>query len=128
MIFDKAWRAKRRAKKEARRDIYDSEEDRLKALLKELDPKDEQFNEKYTKIQSSLNVNNKLRKESLESRRRVPIGDKVSIILKVLGLGGIVAGAGTIIHAEREGMIFTGEKKTLMESITKTIGSLFWTK
>lgn len=114
------WKKQRKAKREARRDPYDKEEVRLKLMLEKLDPKGDD----YAKIQQIIKMNNGLRKESIESKRRVPIEIKGNVLLKLLGLGGVVIGAGSIIKAEKEGMIFTGEKRTLMESITKVLGNL----
>ena len=118
------WRKARKEKREARRDPYDKEEVRLKMMLEKLDP----TGEDYSKVQKIIDTNNKLRKEGIESKRRIPIEHKVSVLLKVLGLGGVIVGAGSIIKAEKEGMIFTGEKKTLMESITRVLGNLLSVK
>ena len=121
MIFDKNWRKAWKLKREEKRDEYDKDEQRLKKLKSSLDP----TSEDYKKIVDALNQNNKIRKESIESRRRIPIGDKVQIFLKSLGFGALILGTTKIIKAEREGMIFTGEKKGMMDGIVKILSGLF---
>lgn len=119
-MFEK-FREKRRQKKEEKRDYYDKEELRIQQLLNKLDPD----TEKYSEIQALLRNNNQIRGESRESKRRVSKEAKGNIILKILGLAGAGVGLGSIIWAEYKGMTFTGEKRTILDAISKGIGNVF---
>ncbi len=121
MVFDKTWRETRKAKKEAKRDPYDSEEIRLKLMLMDMDPRSDE----YRRIKEEIASNNHLRKESIESRRRVPIEIKGNVVLKVLGLAGAGIGLFGIIKAEKDGLTFTGEKRSTMDAIARGIGQIF---
>ena len=113
-----SWKEKRKANKEAKRDLYDVEEERLKKKLKEL----ETGTEEYDKIQSQLKVTIANRSESRESKRRISKADKGGIIKAVVGgvltLGGML----TIAHFEKDGVVYTGEKRTIMDTLIRTAG------
>ena len=119
-MFEK-FREKRKQKKESKRDYYDKEELRIQQLLNTLDPD----SEKYSEIQALLRNNNQIRGESRESKRSVSKEAKGNIIVKVLGLMGAGVGLGSIIWAEYKGMTFTGEKRTILDAISRGIGNVF---
>ena len=118
---------KLKAKKEAKRKIKDPyyvEELRLNLKLQELEPGTEQYKE----VQQELKTTNIMRGESAESKRRISKADKGGIIIKVLGILGAGAGIGSIIWAETKGLTFTGEKRRIMDSISSSIGKIFFNK
>lgn len=118
---------KLKAKKEAKRKIKDPyyvEELRLNLKLQELEPGTEQYKE----VQQELKTTNIMRGESAESKRRISKQDKGGIIIKVLGILGAGAGIGSIIWAETKGLTFTGEKRRIMDSISSSIGKIFFNK
>lgn len=119
--FSKEARAARKAKKAAKRDPYDILEEKLQKKLIELDVDDEEFGE----VQSKLKSNNIMRAESRESKRKISKQDKGGIIIKVLSILGAGAGIGSIIWAEHQGMVFTGEKRSIMDAIARGIGQVF---
>lgn len=119
--FSKEARAARKAKRAARRDPYDILEEKLQKKLVELDVDDEEFGD----VQNKLKINNIMRAESRESKRRISKQDKGGIIIKVLSILGAGAGVGSIIWAEHQGMVFTGEKRSVMDAIARGIGQIF---
>ena len=111
-----AWREKRKQKKEARMDPYDRQELRLQMKLQELEP----GTPEYQEIQNEIKVTNTNRSESRESRRRISKSDRGGIILKILGIGGTLAGIVAVATYEKDGMTFTGEKRTIMDTLVST--------
>lgn len=121
-----SWREKRKARKLAKQDFYDKEEDRLSKLLVNTDPKDDR--ETYENLKKDLKETIAMRSESRESKRRISKEAKGNMLVKVLG-GAIGAiGLGSILLAEHKGMVFSGEKKSIMDSISKSIGNIFWSR
>ena len=119
-MFEK-WKEKKESKKK-KRDPYYVEELRLTTLIQELKP----GTEEYKEIQQELKNNNQMRGESAESKRRISKADKGGIIIKCLGILGAGAGIGSIIWAETRGLTFTGEKRKIMDSISTSIGKIFF--
>ena len=76
-------------------------------------------------IQQELKTVNQTRADSRESKRRISKTDKGSIIVKLLGIGGAAVGLFSIIKAERDGLTFTGEKRSVMDAISRGIGNIF---
>ena len=119
--FSKEARAARKAKRAAKRDPYDILEEKLQQKLLDTEVDAENFG----KIQDMLKSNNIMRAESRESKRRISKQDKGSIIIKFLSILGAGAGIGSIIWAEHQGMVFTGEKRSIMDAIARGIGQVF---
>lgn len=114
----------RREKREERRklrDPYYAEECRLNLMLSALEP----GTECYDRISQELRQINQMRGESRESKRRISKEHKGSIIIKVLSMLGAGAGLASIIWAERQGLTFTGEKRSVMDAISRGIGNVF---
>lgn len=112
---------KRKARREAKKDPYDVQELRLQMKLLELEP----GTDEYKEIQAELKNTVTTRSESRESKRRIAKGDRGGIILKILGIGGTLAGIITVANYEREGMTFTGEKRTVMDALVRTASNFF---
>lgn len=115
------WKKKRKSAKERKKDPYDKEELRLLLRMQKLTP----GTDEYRECQAELRNINQSRAESRESKRRISKSDKGGIFLKVLGILGAGAGLGSIIWAERSGLTFTGEKRSVMDSISRAIGNVF---
>ena len=103
-------------------DLYNQEEMRLKTMICEMDP----FDEKYDLLQAKLKNNLAMRDTSKESRRKICKSDRGGVLMKILSIGGALAGGFMIGKFERDGMTYTGEKRNFMDSMTKTIGNLFF--
>ena len=116
----KEWRMKRKLKKEEKRPYDVLERDVLDSLKSAMPGTDE-----YDRLQSELKNTNIMRAESKESKRRISKSDKGNIVLKVLGLVGGGLGLGSIIWSEYTGMTFTGQKRTVMDAISRGIGNIF---
>ncbi len=108
-------------RKEERRTSYDSEEQRLREMIAELDPFDERYDQLQTKLKNTLTM----RDVSKESKRRIAKSDRGGILMKVLGVGGALAGGILIGKYERDGQTWTGEKRSFMDSLTRTFGNMF---
>ena len=103
---------------------YDKEEIRLREMIAQIDPLDES----YDKLQAKLKANNAMRADSKEYRRRIPKSDRGGILLKILSIGGAIGGGVLLGRYERDGMTFTGEKRSMMDSLARTFGSMFLNK
>lgn len=115
----KEWLENRKAKKEAKRSAYDVIEEKLKDELKGTTDYDER-----AKIRRELAETFTLRDKERDSKSRYTKQDRGGIVIKVLGLIGGAFGLGSIIFAEHKGMVFTGEKRTIMDSISRAIGNV----
>lgn len=112
---------KKKEKKVSIYKFYDEEEARLLAKLAEL----ESGTDSYKETQSELRAISQMRAESKESKRRISKEGKVSLAASILGFTGGVIGLFGVIKAERDGLTFTGEKRTIMDSICRGIGQIF---
>ena len=115
----KEWKDRRKTKREEKRDPYDKMEVRLQLKLLDLEPGTEEFKECQAELKNIVST----RSESKESKRRIAKGDRGGIIVKTLGILGTIAGVVTVARYEREGMVFTGEKRTWMDSLVRTMGN-----
>ncbi len=111
----------RRAEKKRLKDLYSVQEVRLNKMLNDLHP----GTDEYEKIQAELRATNEMREKSRTSKGRATTGEKLGFWARIIGVGGSLATVGAIIFAEHKGMTFTGEKRSIMDSIAKTIGSIF---
>ena len=114
------WRANHKAKKEAKRDPYDILIRDLKLKLLQLDSGTEAFE----KTRKELNEIVAIREKERDSKRKLTKQDKGGIIIKVLSILGAGAGIGSIIWAEKNDMVFTGEKRSIMDAISRGIGNI----
>lgn len=114
------WRENRKAKKEAKRDPYDILIRDLKLKLLKLDSGTEAFE----KTRKELNEIVAIREKERDSKRKLTKQDKGGIIIKVLSILGAGAGIGSIIWAEKQDMVFTGEKRSIMDAISRGIGNI----
>ena len=119
----KEWKKKRKLRKLERADQYDLLEAKLKAELLKID---DVQSEDFRKVRQELKEINVIRAESRESKRRISKQDKGGIFIKLLSIIGAGAGIGSIILAERQGMVFTGEKRSVMDSISRALGNVFF--
>ena len=102
--------------------LYDQEEQRLNEMICDLDP----FDERYDQLQGKLKNTIAMRDTSKESKRKICKSDRGNVIMRILGVGGALFGGIMMAKYERDGMTFTGEKRNFMDSMTKTIGNLFF--
>lgn len=115
----KQWKAKRRARKEARRDPYDRQEIRILDELEKLDVKDPE----YSRLQTLLKTTNTMRSESRESRRRLTKEGRGNLWGKILGILGTVGGIVAVAKFEKDGGMVTGEKRTIMDALCRAVGN-----
>ena len=117
MSFKDRWKQFR----EGRQNLYDKEEDRLRLMIAELDP----FDEKYDQLQAKLKNNISMRESSKESKRKICKSDRGGILMRILQIGGALAGGIMIGKFEKDGLTYTGEKRSFMDAVTRTFGNLF---
>lgn len=96
-----------------RRDFFDEEQERIQ---KEMSKYDVCSNE-YRQLMAEQKELIALRGESRESRRRISKTDKGQLLIRGLTIGsGLLAILG-ISKFERDGNTFTGEKRSLIDTI-----------
>ena len=117
MSLKEKWKQRR----EERQDLYDKEEERLRMMIVDLDP----FDEKYDLLQEKLKNTITMRDSSKESKRKICKKDRGGILMKILGVGGALAGGIMIGKFEKDGLTYTGEKRSFMDAVTRTFGNLF---
>lgn len=116
-------REKLKERRESRRNLYDVEEDRLRKMICELDPLED--GEKYDKLQAKLKNTISMRDTSKESKRKICKSDRGTILKTILSVGGGIAGGILIGKFEKDGLTYTGEKRSFMDAVTRTFGNLF---
>ncbi len=112
----------KRLERRMQKDLYLRQEVRLSKLLDDLKP----GTDEYKEIAAELRNNNESREKSRTSRGRASSGEKLGFWAKTMGVIGGLITAGSIIFAEHKGMTFTGEKRSVMDSISKTLGNIFF--
>lgn len=118
-MFDK-WKAKWKAKHPG--NPYDLEGRRIAEAMTKL----EAGSDEYAKAQHQLQLNNQMRKEYYESKRRfVTISDRGGILKKIIGGGITIGGLCLLSKYEADGNMFTGEKKGFADGFVKTLGRFF---
>lgn len=117
MGLKEKWKQRR----EERQDPYDKEEQRLRQMIIELDP----FDEKYDQLQGKLKNTIAMRGDSKESKRKICKSDRGGLLMKIIGVGGAIAGGIMIGKFEKDGLTYTGEKRSFMDAVTRTFGNLF---
>lgn len=115
------WLKDLKAKREDRRDPYDKEELRLRTMICELDP----FDERYDQLQEKLKNNIRMHGDSKENKRKIAKADRGGVLIKILGIGGAIAGGFMIGKFERDGLTYTGEKRSYMDAISRAFGNMF---
>lgn len=110
-----------KARKEERIDPYTKEEMRLRTMIAQIDPLDEN----YDKLQAKLKTNLQMRSDSKEYRRKIPKSERTGVLLKLLSVGGAIGGGVMLAKYEKDGMTFTGEKRSMMDSLARMFGSMF---
>lgn len=104
-------------KKNETKQFYDEEQRRIKQKIHELEVGTPEYKEAWELMKES----NKNFAEHREARRRISKADKGSLIIKLLGLVGIGATAFGMAKFEKEGGMFTGEKKRWADSIVNIL-------
>ena len=122
----KDWLAKRKSKraerKEARKDPYDDiiKDLKLKLLTMKVDDPN------FEKTRKELDAIVTIRDKEKESKRRLTKQGKGDIIGRILSLVGAGVVTGGVIWAEKHDMVFTGEKRSIMDSVSRTVGNLLF--
>ena len=111
----------RRAEKKAIKHLYDQEEDRLRIMLAQIHPLDDD----YDKLQGKLKTTVQLRADSKESKRKICKSDRGGIIMKLIGGVGAISGILLVSRYEQQGDTWTGEKRTFVDSVTRVLGNMF---
>lgn len=102
------------------RNPYDREEEKLIAYIDAIDCNSPE----YERAQRILKENSSLREASRESKKRLSKEGRGNLWLKILGIGGTLGGIVTVALFERNGLTYTGQKRTVMDALTRTIGNL----
>ena len=106
--------------KKKKQNAYDREEEKLIAYIDAIDCDSPE----YERAQRILKENSSLREASRESKRRLTKEGRGNVLLKILGIGGTIGGVITVALFERNGLTYTGQKRTVMDSLTRAIGNL----
>ena len=104
-------------RKNPTKQFYDEEQARIKEKIRQLEVGTPEYKEAWDLMKES----NKNFAEHREARRRISKADKGNLIIKLLGLVGIGATAFGMAKFEKEGGMFTGEKKRWADSIVNIL-------
>lgn len=104
-------------KKNETKQFYDEEQRRIKEKIHELEVGSPEYKEAWELMRDS----NKSFAEHREARRRISKADKGNLLIKVLGILGIGATAFGMAKFEKDGGMFTGEKRKWADSIVNIL-------
>ena len=116
-----SWITNLKERRQERKDPYDKEELRLRMMICETDP----FDDRYDQLQKKLQNNIRMHGESKENKRKLAKADRGNVLIKILGIGGAIAGGFMIGKFEKEGLTYTGEKRSYMDAISRAFGNMF---
>lgn len=104
-------------KKNPTKQFYEEEQARIKQKIHELDV----GTPEYKAAWDLMGQTNKTFAEHREARRRISKETKGNLLIKLLGLAGIGATAFGMAKFEKDGGMFTGEKKRWADSIVNIL-------
>lgn len=104
-------------KKNETKQFYDEEQRRIKEKIHELEVGTPEYKEAWELMRDS----NKSFAEHREARRRISKADKGNLLIKILGILGIGATAFGMAKFEKDGGMFTGEKRKWADSIVNIL-------
>ena len=101
-----------------RKDFFDSEQERIELEMAKCDVRSDE----YKQLQGQLKDIIAIRGESRESRRRISKTDKGQLLIRGLTLTGALATICGIAKFEKDGNTFTGEKRSLIDTVGSCVG------
>lgn len=101
-----------------RKDFFDAEQERIEIQMAQCDVRSDE----YKQLQGQLKDIITIRGESRESRRRISKTDKGQLLIRGLTLTGALAAILGIAKFEKDGNTFTGEKRSLIDTVGSCIG------
>lgn len=108
-----------RKEKRKVQDFYDEEEIRLQEAMRNMDPTSPEYKEAL----GVLKLTNTNREESRESRRRLAKADRGPLVKTIIGGVVFLASAAGITWFEKTGGMYTGEKRSWIDTIIRGIGN-----
>lgn len=105
-----------------KKDFFDEAQERICAEMAKYDV----MSEEYKTLREELKNNIELRSSSRESKRKIAKSDRGALIGKALGLGAGILAIFGIAKFEKDGNTFTGEKRSLIDTIAKGVGRVFF--
>lgn len=104
--------------KKKKRNFYDMELERLQANMQQLEP----GSDKYKESQAELKTLIAIRGEDKESRRRISKTHKGEMLVKGLGITGILTAIGVMSFHERQGYSYGGENRKWIDILCNNLG------
>ena len=104
-------------RKNETREFYDEEQRRIREKIHQLEVGTPEYKAAWDLMRDS----NKSFAEHRESRRRISKADKGNLLIKTLGILGIGATAFGMAKFEKEGGMYTGEKRKWADSIVNIL-------
>jgi hypothetical protein len=104
-------------RKNETKEFYEGEQRRIREKIHELEVGTPEYKAAWDLMRDS----NKSFAEHRESRRRISKADKGNLLIKSLGILGIGATAFGMAKFEKEGGMFTGEKRKWADSIVNIL-------
>lgn len=99
-------------------DFFDSEQLRIQDEMAKFDVRSPEYKE----LQQQLKMIIVLRGDNKESKRRIAKADKGQMLIKGLGIGGILLAIFGMSKFEVNGNTFTGEKRHWVETLVSNLG------
>lgn len=104
--------------KKKRPNFYDMEAERIQMAITKLDIGSDEYKEASSELKQLI----AMRGEDKESKRRIDKRDKGQMLIKGLGITGILAAIFGMAKFEKEGNTFTGEKRRWVDTLVSNLG------
>ena len=105
-------------KKKRKPNFYDMECERIQQKMMTL----EVGTDEYKKAQADLKEVIAMRGNDKESKRRISKGDKGQLLIKGLGIGGIIGSIFLMSKHEKDGYTYTGENRKWIDILCNNLG------
>lgn len=98
--------------------FFDLEEERIQKMMMTLDVNSQEYKDAQQELKTMIS----LRGESKESKRRISKETKGQMLIKGLGVGGILVAIFGMAKFEKDGNTFTGEKRRWVDTLVSNLG------
>lgn len=99
-------------------DFFEQEELKIQKKLSELEVGSEEYETTLNQFKTAVDV----REKRKESRRKLSKADKGQMLIKGIGVLGIIGACFGISRFEMKGNTFTGEKRTWIDTLIGNLG------
>ena len=104
--------------KKKQRSFYDLETERIQNKMATLEEGSDEYKQCLTDLKAIISM----RGDDKESRRRISKGDKGQLLIKGLGISGIIGAIFMMSRHEKSGYTYSGENRKWVDILCQNLG------